>query len=130
MKFMPFKIISVKNGESPEKEYVYLKATTPVNTKNYALVDFTFDGEGNMTNEFRHIYVFPEIELATGEHVVLCSGNGIDEIKQFKNTEIDYVALHWGVKSCVWNDNGGDKATLIKFDIVNSKDVSAVEKNN
>ncbi len=56
-------ITQIVNGSKPNDEEIWLKAKTKMNTKGYAVVDRTFDDEGNISNEFRHIYVLPSIDL-------------------------------------------------------------------
>ena len=36
--------------------------------------------------------------------------------------------LYWNSKECVWNDKGGDTATLIKYTVADSQVVPPVEK--
>jgi len=125
---MTFEITHVENGATPNEEIVWLKATAPINTKGYAVVDRTFDESGELSNEFRHIYFFPEIILETDQKILLYSGTGKNGIAKFTNTHKEHYRLFWGSETCVWNDNGGDTATLINFIKVNSKTVPAVKK--
>lgn len=120
---MIFKIIKVENGSKPNEEVVWLQASEEFNTKGFAVVDRTFDSNGKVSNEFRHIYVFPEIKLKKDQKVLLHSGTGTNTIKTFSNTGKEYHQLFWGADSCIWNDNGGDTATLISFIVVNSVEV-------
>jgi hypothetical protein len=122
-----FEIQRVINGSSPDKELVVLKATAAINTKGFALVDRTFEENGKVSNEFRHIFVFPELELATGETVIVCTGKGKNGMRELKNGKTFY-ALYWGSEECVWNDKGGDRASLINFVPINSVIVPAVTK--
>jgi len=123
---MIFKIIDAKNGSTPNEEIIYLQASTEFNTKGYAVVDRTFDAEGKISNEFRHIYVFPEINLKKGQKIYLRSGKGEDGEFTFNNSSEKYYRLYWGADSCIWNDKGRDTATLISFLPVNSFPVPAV----
>ena len=125
---MTFEITHVENGATPNEEKVWLKATAPFNTKGFAIVDRTFDESGELSNEFRHIYVFPEIALEKDQIVILRTGKGKNGIAKFTDTDEEYHRLYWGSESCVWNDNGGDTATLISFIKVNSKPVPSVKK--
>lgn len=60
---MALQITKVINGDTPSEEKVWIKATSAMNTKGYAIVDRTFDKNGKVTNEFRHIYILPDIAL-------------------------------------------------------------------
>ncbi|NCD70962.1 hypothetical protein [Mucilaginibacter agri] len=122
-----FEIQSVINGSKPVEELVILTATGNINTKGFALVDRTFDEDGKVSNEFRHIFVFPSLEVKAGERVVVCTAKGKSGPKTLDNGEKIH-ALYWGSDDCVWNDNGGDTATLINFVQVNSKIVPPVKK--
>jgi hypothetical protein len=122
-----FEIQEVINSSKPENEFVILAAKGDFNTKGFALVDRTFDEEGRLSNEFRHTYVFPEVQLKAGERIVVCTGEGEDGPKNLPNGT-KFHALYWGAKDCVWNDKGGDTATLISFAVVNSKVVPPVKK--
>lgn len=128
MKIVPLKITSVVNSNKVEGEFVRLRASVAMNTANYALVDRTFDTDGNVSNEFRHIYVFPPIDLSAGEEVIVHSGKGKDGKIKYSDSEGKYHRLFWGANDCVWNDEGGDKATLIKFEVINTVTVPPVEK--
>jgi len=123
-----FEIIYLINGSTPNEERVWLKAKEAINTKGFALIDRTFDENNNLSNEFRHIYVFPEFELAKDQMAVVRTGKGTNEFRKFTDVDEKYLALYWGADECVWNDKGGDTATLINFVIVNSVKVPAVEK--
>lgn len=123
-----FEITKVVNGSKVNEEQVWLKATAPINTKGFALVDRTFDEENKLSNEFRHIYVFPAFDLAEDQTVVVFTKNGDNGFKKFSNVDEEFLALYWGAEECVWNDNGGDTATLINFVVVNSETVSPVKK--
>jgi hypothetical protein len=120
-----FEIQEVINGSKPENEFVIFAAIGDFNTKGFALVDRTFDEDGRLSNEFRHIYVFPEVKLKAGDRIVLCTGAGEDGTKKLPNGT-KFHGLYWGAKECVWNDKGGDTATLISFALVNSKTVPPV----
>ena len=122
-----FEIEQVNNSNKVEEELVILNAIGDINTKGYALVDRTFDENGKPTNEFRHIFVFPNIEVKKGEKVVVCTGKGKSGPKRLDSGE-KFHALYWGANECVWNDDGGDTATLINFTVVNSVVVPPVKK--
>ncbi|WP_284653536.1 hypothetical protein [Flavobacterium terrisoli] len=124
---MSLKIISVVNASKPEGEFVRLYASAKMNAKGYALVDRTFDSDGTISNEFRHIYVFPNIELKAKDWIRLYTGNG--KYKTVENTDGSNIhLLYWNSNECVWNDKGGDTATLIKYTVENKVIVPAVSK--
>lgn len=124
---MSLKITSVVNANKPEEEIVWLCASAKVNTKGYALVDRTFDSDGTISNEFRHIYVFPNLELNVKDWVKLHTGSGKYQAVNNKGGGITHF-LYWNSDECVWNDKGGDTATLIKYTVENKVKVPAVPK--
>ncbi|SEO68296.1 hypothetical protein SAMN05444671_4159 [Flavobacterium sp. CF108] len=123
---MSLKIHRVKNSNDPQKEFVILKATGKVNLKDYAIVDKTFDSGGKISNEFRHFYNLPNLEINLGEWAFICTGTGKNRVIN-QDSKIIHL-LHWNAKECVWNDQGGDTATLIKFDVINSVTVPPIDK--
>lgn len=126
---MSLKIHSVENANDPSKEFVRLLATEKVNLKGYAIVDRTFEQDGSLSNEFRHIYVFPKLELKKDDWVRLYTGIGkYHTHKNSKNENETVHNLYWQSEKCVWNNNGGDTATLIKYTVEGSKVVPAISK--
>lgn len=124
---MSLKIFNVENSNDPLKEIVRLRASEKVNLKGYAIVDRTFDQDGSLSNEFRHIYVFPKLELKKGDWVRLYTGKGTYSTQQNASSSEETVhKLYWQSGECVWNNAGGDTATLIKFSAEDSKIVPAV----
>lgn len=123
---MSLKIHSVVNAKTPQGEHVWLHTTEPVNLKGYAVVDRTFTAEGKVSNEFRHIFVFPNLQIEKDDWVRLYTGTGIYS-RTKSSTGTGYIHnFYWESDSCVWNNNGGEIATLIKYTVVNSVTVPAV----
>ncbi|MFH6957323.1 hypothetical protein ACHRV1_07950 [Flavobacterium aquidurense] len=95
--------------------------------KGYAIVDRTFDSNEKVSNEFRHIFIFPNLEVEKSEWVRLCTGNGTYE-KVKSKSGVFIHKLFWNSNECVWNNNGGDTATLINYTSIKSVTVPAVKK--
>ncbi|MDR6761827.1 hypothetical protein J2Y38_002036 [Flavobacterium sp. 2755] len=124
---MSVNLHSVDNAEKPQSEFVWIEATAKTNMKGYALVDRTFNSSDKVSNEFRHIFIFPDLEVEKGEWIRICTGNG--KYEKVKSTSGAYVhKLFWNSSECVWNNNGGDTATLIKYSVIKSVKVAAVKK--
>lgn len=126
---MSLTLHSVVNGPTPNEEWAWLLATAETTLKGYALVDRTFDTAGVVTNEFRHIFIFPDLKVKKDDWVRLYTGPGKyskDPIKDKPNIHIHN--LYWGSDICVYNDKGGDTASLIKYSLVKSVAVPAVAK--
>lgn len=122
------RIVKVHNASTPQQEYVVLKATADTNLHYYAVVDATFNDDGSISNEHRHVYFFPRKELKKDEYVVLTSGTGTNGTKGTFTDNTPYYEYFWQSRACIWNDNGGDTASLIKYYNGNSVEVAAVEK--
>ncbi|MEN0055440.1 MAG: hypothetical protein AAGC65_17320 [Mucilaginibacter sp.] len=124
---MSLKIISVINSNKPEGEYVNLKTEEDVNTAGYAIVDRTFDPNSKVSNEFRHIFVFPNLKIEKGDYVFVHTGKGTYS----SNANIAKTITHhlyWGANDSVWNDKGEDVASLITYNLVNSVVAPALAK--
>ncbi|WP_284462374.1 hypothetical protein [Chryseobacterium sp.] len=118
-------ITKIVNGSKPNDEEIWLKAETKINTKGYAVVDRTFDDEGNISNEFRHIYVLPSIDLEENQKIIIFIGTGTNSKKKFTNGKY-YYACYWGSKHCILNDNGDDTITLIKYSVIDHEQAPAL----
>ncbi len=124
---MSLKIHSVVNGKTVNEEVVWLNTTAIVNLRGYAVVDRTFTETGQLSNEFRHIFVFPNLTIAENDWIRLFTGTG-SYSKVLSSDKKSYVhSFYWGSSACVWNNNGGDLASLIKFTHINSVQVPAVK---
>ena len=122
---MGLKIITVNNSNKADSEYVSLRTDEDINTVGYALVDRTFDANGKITNEFRHIFVFPNLKIEEGDFVRVHTGKGTYKSNSNKGKTTTHH-LYWGSDDCVWNDKGGDIASLITYKLINSVIVPAV----
>ena len=95
-----------------------MNASAEVNLQGYAVVDRTFDAKGKVSNEFRHIFVFPSLKVAKDQLVYLYSGTGKYKKAILRSTKAVIHKLYWESDHCVWNDIGGDTATLIRHAVV------------
>lgn len=124
---MSLKVISVVNAKSPAEELVWLKASEKVSLKGYAIVDRTFASDGKVSNEYRHIFIFPNLIVDKNHWIRLHTNDGKYNITKGSKDETIHN-LYWQSDKCIWNDNGGDTATLIKYSVENSVAVPAVPK--
>jgi hypothetical protein len=124
---MSLTIYSVKNSNNPDDEIVRFQTSKRINLKGYALVDRTFDADGDISNEFRHIFIFPDLEVQPGEFVRLYTGKGEYKKGNHSNGHVIHY-LYWNAEECVWNDKGGDTATLIKYTVIDSEAVPPIVK--
>lgn len=126
---MALKLYSAANGSTPDAEYILAQAKGATNLGGYAIIDRTFTQDDTVSNEFRHIYVFPSTQLADGDWVCLYSGKGTNRREKLKDSDKYMYFFYWGASTCVWNNNGGDTATLLEIKLVNSIPVPAVAKS-
>lgn len=123
---MSVTVHSVANGKTAGSEFVWLEVKVASSLHGYAVVDRTFNQQGQLSNEFRHIFVFPDTQVAKGDWVRLYTGTGT--YSKTKNDQNTYTHnFYWGSSGCIWNNNGGDTATLIKYGVVNSVAVPAAK---
>lgn len=123
---MSLKIHSVVNGKTAGQEIVWLNTTEQVNLKGYAVVDRTFNASEQLSNEFRHIFVFPEKIIARTDWVRLYTGVGSYSKHPTSDGKGFIHSFYWGSGECVWNNNGKDIASLIKYQLTNSVVVPSV----
>lgn len=123
---MSLQLLEVINDKKPQGEVVRLHAKADVNLLGYAVVDKTFDVSGKTSNEFRHIFPFPDTQVKKGEYVRLHTGTGkYARVENSDNTVTHH--FYWQSGDCVWNDKGGDVATLFHYTVVDSVTVPAVK---
>lgn len=108
---MDLEIVDVRRGEN---ECLVLKVVNDCNLWPYLLLDTTFDDSGMVSNINRHVYIFENYNVSSGDFVVIFSQKGKN--RHFVNkTGSKTHAYYWGYEDGVniWNGNG-DKALLIK----------------
>jgi len=114
------KIVEIidKKDNNPDNEFVRLQAISAPNTKvnlgHYAIVDNTFDGDGDKTNVFKHFYKFPNLEINRGDFVRLYSGKRPKE-KQTNEDGSETYMFSWDAGTCIWNNDEIDEAFLLKI---------------
>jgi hypothetical protein len=117
-------LLSVVNSSNPNEEVVRIKVVSGGNTRGYAVVDKTFDADAEPSNEFRHIFIFPALEVATNDFIHVVTGVG--DYKPVSNTGKTIThKLYWNSDECVWNDKEGDEATLFTYSVIKSVTVPA-----
>lgn len=117
-KLIPFKKLDLLDFNKKE-EYVRLRARLDVNLREYAIVDKTYDKDGNVSNKFRHIYRFPDVTVKMGEFIRLHSGKGRYHRQDNSNNTVTHH-FYWNADENIWND-GGDEVTLIKYEVISKK---------
>lgn len=114
---MDIKIKGISNGNHPNQETIFLEVLKDTNLSGYAIVDSTF-ASGKLSNKFRHIYTFKSKDVKAKEVIALYSGIVSEGTRIVNGVSVHLLA--WDSKECIWNDKEGDKATLIKYNVVDS----------
>lgn len=118
---MSLEIIKIEYKGDAKEEYILLKATKTINVSNYAIVDRTFDEEGNVSNIYRHFYRFPAQQVQEGEYVSLWTGKGIYNYGKLQNSTSPVHRFYWGSEAPIWNDTSVDSAELLEVKTVARK---------
>jgi hypothetical protein len=121
---MSLQLNSVVNSAVPADELVWIRAVAACNLQGYAVVDRTFSEQGDQSNTFRHLFLFPNHQVALGDWVALHTGIGQTAIEN-NNQDTRTHHFYWGANACVWNNNG-DRASLIRYTKINEVVVPAV----
>jgi hypothetical protein len=125
---MSLNLISVENAKTPDDEFVILQANAKINLKSYAIVDRTFGTDKQVSDEFRHIFFFPNLVVEKDDFVLLFTGIGTYEGKtEMEDGSVAHL-LFWQSSECVWNDNGNDSASLINYTALKTINVPAAKK--
>jgi hypothetical protein len=117
---MSLQIVLIQNNGDASEEYVLLKATRAINLNNYAIVDRTFDEEGNVSNIHRHFYRFPLQEVREGEYISLRTSKGNYKYGTLKDGSPVH-RFYWGSDAPIWNDSNAESAEVLELKTVNRK---------
>lgn len=112
---MKVKIVGVYSPGDIEKERVHLKIVEDkVNIGRYAVMDHTFNAEGELIDIGRHVFRFKSQDIKKADHIILYTkvGKYHTKIREDKTTA---HFIYWGRKAPVWNKAGGDTCTLMEL---------------
>ena len=118
---MDIELIGIRNaGESRER--LLIRVVNDCNLRGYMVIDNTYDENGILSNVHRHVYVFPDYDVARGDIVRLYTCRGRDKSTEgtFGKTEkVIYHNFYWGFDddSTVWNKEG-DTPYILHYDEV------------
>ena len=119
---MSLKICNLKKDGDSSKEYILFEATEEVNLSNYAVVDRTFDKDGQVSNIHKHFYRFPSLVIKKGEYVSLRTNKGVNTKVNTKELGVVH-RFYWGSDAPFWNDNEIEKVELLRVKIVETFEV-------
>lgn len=118
---MSLEIRSIHNNGNASEEYIILQATKQINLNNYAVVDRTFDENGNVSNIFRHFYRFPSQIVQQNEYVSLRTNKGT-YVRGTLDDNISTVhRFYWGSDAAIWNDGNIESAEVLRVETVSRK---------
>jgi len=118
---MSLEIISINNNGDASEEYILLRATKQINLNNYAVVDRTFDDNGNVSNVFRHFYRFPSQIVQQNEYVSLRTNKGTYVLGKLADNISIVHRFYWGSDAAIWNDGNIESAEVLKVETVSRK---------
>ena len=90
-----------------EDDLLLFKAEGKCESSNYLVYDKTYDGDGNETNIFPHMFRFPSLILEKGEYVALRLHKGKFNKGVTKRGVVCYN-VYWGMDNdkSIFNDDG------------------------
>lgn len=106
--------LSIIKVERQQDERIILFVENSCNTWPYILFDTTYDDDGRVTNRNRHSFIFPNLDVTTGDFIVIYTGNGSYNSFRNKRGTTTHV-LYWGLEVNIWNSRQ-DSALLVKVE--------------
>lgn len=110
---MHLQILKIKDSGDLENERVILRATKQCDIRWYMLFDNTYDAQGNLSNLWRHMYLFPPLQLNEGDFIWLYTKAGENTSRGNTSNTTTHL-LHWGFEETIWNRDD-DVAYLVKY---------------
>lgn len=110
---MHIQILKVKDAGDLDNEKIILKANRACDISWYILFDNTYDDAGNISNLWRHLYIFPKIQVKAGDFIWLYTKAGTNSSRGNNSNTTTYL-LYWGLEETIWNREN-DTAHLIKY---------------
>jgi hypothetical protein len=127
---MSLQIVAIENNGKASEEYILLRAIQQINLDSFAVVDRTFDKDGNVSNVFRHFYRFPSQIVQKDEYVSLRTGKGTYQYGTLKDGVSPVHRFYWGSDTAVWNDGNVESAEVLKVQTVSRKTTGYLSPNN
>lgn len=96
-------------------DLLLFKANGKCELSNYLVYDKTYDGNGNETNIFPHMFHFPALTVEKGEYVALRLHKGKYNKGETKQKEVCHN-IYWGMDNevSIFNDEG-DSVHLVRI---------------
>jgi hypothetical protein len=109
---MDVRITGVHGQGAASKEYVQMRVDRDCDIGNYVLADTTYIAPGEISNELRHMFWFPEKQVQAGDTIILRTGTGKNTEEEMDDGSTKH-RFYWQLGSAVWNDTG-DTAVLLR----------------
>lgn len=115
---MSLEIQKVEYKGDSEKERLVMRVLADTNTKDYVVMDTTFDTDGEISNIGRRAYKFSPKDVKRDDLVILYtrskktteSGASVEHPAGSQN---EAHFFFWDREASVWNE-GGDRCTLLE----------------
>ena len=93
--------------KNTKSDLLLFKAVEKCELSNYLVYDKTYDGAGNESNIFPHMFRFPVLTLEKGEYVALWLHKGKFNKGQTSQGKVCYN-IYWGMEDnvTIFNDSG------------------------
>lgn len=118
---MKLHIIKVADVGDIENERVIIKAQEDCQISWYLIFDNTYNQDGTLSNLWRHLYIFPRIDVKAGDFIWLYTKKGANSQRGNDSNTTTHL-LHWGLEETIWNHDG-DRAYLVKYEDSQTFDV-------
>ena len=103
---MKLKITAVRDIRNIDSERVVMEATEDCDLGDYILFDTTYTEKGGVSNEWRHIFIFPNKKVKKGEIVRVYTKKGSTGEIPAKGDTPHHYNFYWNLEKSIWNDNG------------------------
>jgi len=123
---MKLKILRVEDHGTLQSERVFLSVEEDANLMYYLIRDTTYTSDDKISNKWDHIYKFLGKSVKAGDEVVLYTATAPKESEKINNNKNTCYYFSWGLKECVWN-NDGDVAVLYEISNWQSSPVKPVK---
>lgn len=112
---MDIQILKVKDAGNIEDERIIFKVDNDCNINWYLIFDNTFDEDGRLSNVWRHLYIFPNLNVKAGDFIWLYTKSGTNFCRSNDSNTTTHL-LYWGMQNTIWNSgNGQEVAHLVKY---------------
>lgn len=110
---MNLQIVRIVDRGLPNKERLWLRATTNINLKFYVVIVTNYNTPNTVSNTPRFAYWFYDKNVKAGDNVVLYTGQGRNSESPNSSGGTNHF-FYWGLPNSLWNKTG-DCAILFEI---------------